>query len=373
MRRQVEDFFVIPRELSSEFWKDTLQKNSLSLLVICIMIFGMELFNMARVLFWSESGLGTRNNRIYFSLYCALWLAAALYLMLARLLRGAPRRVRWAIQYGAVEFFLLWHVCLNAYDLTRDSNAEVSIYFTAVLGISVFIQMAPPFALLSHGSAYLLFMALAGSILDSGTRLNLTITAIVALAVSLTSCRHAVTMVSQQREISQMNKRLQALARRDPLTGLLNKPAFQSCVEPYLQQVSSAESGTLLMVDLDNFKAVNDNYGHPCGDFVLKEAAMRLQAAFPDAVGLARIGGDEFAALVFGLDASSLEAAAQLLIQSVAGITWHGQEVGAGCSVGACRFWRSGISYDQLYGVADRALYEAKREGKGQLHLLQLA
>ena len=58
------DFFSVPEELRPAFWQDTLYKNRLSLLVICIMIFGMELFNMARVLLWSSSGLGTLNNRI---------------------------------------------------------------------------------------------------------------------------------------------------------------------------------------------------------------------------------------------------------------------------------------------------------------------
>ena len=82
MGKHIGEFFRIPTEIRAEFWQDTLQKNQLSLLVICLMILGMELFNMARVLFWSDSGLGTLNNRIYFSMYCALCLAAVLYLLL---------------------------------------------------------------------------------------------------------------------------------------------------------------------------------------------------------------------------------------------------------------------------------------------------
>ena len=81
-------FFRIPPEIREGFWQDALQKNRLSLLVICIMIFGMEPYNMARVLLWSSSGLGTLNNRIYFGMYLALWLAAALHLVLRHLLRG---------------------------------------------------------------------------------------------------------------------------------------------------------------------------------------------------------------------------------------------------------------------------------------------
>ena len=86
MRVRLKQIFQIPPEVLTEFWQDTLRRNHLSLLVICIMIIGMELFNMSRVLFWSESGLGTVNNRIYFTMYLLLCLSAAAYLILRRLL-----------------------------------------------------------------------------------------------------------------------------------------------------------------------------------------------------------------------------------------------------------------------------------------------
>ena len=89
MRQAVWQFLRIPPEIREEFWQNSLQKNRLSLLVICIMIFGMELYNMARVLFLSSSGLGTLNNRIYFGMYCSLLLAAALSLALLQLTRRA--------------------------------------------------------------------------------------------------------------------------------------------------------------------------------------------------------------------------------------------------------------------------------------------
>lgn len=126
------------------------------------------------------------------------------------------------------------------------------------------------------------------------------------------------------------------------------------------------------MVDLDNFKAVNDQYGHPCGDFVLKELAWRIGAAFPDALGTGRAGGDEFVILAGAEDEAALAAAAQELIDSVGRITWHGKNVGTGCSIGACRIGPSGAAYDRLYSETDRALYQAKGQGKNQLHLVQL-
>lgn len=368
MGKQLAAFFQVPQELRTTVWEDAVQKNRVSLWVICGMIFGMELYNMARVLFWSASGLGTWNNRIYFGMYCALFLSAALYLCLAHWLRRRPAKARFLLQYGAVVFFLLWHAAVNIYDLWRDPASEVSIYFTAVLGLAVFIQMPPPYAALAHLSAYILFMGFAGGRISPGTRLNLTFTAIVALALSLTSFRHAVVFAGQREEIGRMNRRLQVLAQRDPLTGLLNQQTFQQGVQPQLGQAGAERPVTLLIVDLDNFKAVNDSYGHPCGDFVLKEVALRLSTIFADAAGVGRIGGDEFAVLVVGMEEEQLEQAAHRLIHSVAGITWHGKLVGAGCSVGGCRIAEP-EEYERLYEETDRALYEAKRQGKGRFCL----
>ena len=105
MREKLKEFFAVPANIRQEFWQDTVQKNRLSLIVISIMIFGMELFNMARVLFLSNAGLGTWNNRIYFSMYCILFLSAAVYLLLQYMLRNSGEKLQWRLQIAAVAFF----------------------------------------------------------------------------------------------------------------------------------------------------------------------------------------------------------------------------------------------------------------------------
>ena len=372
MGKHIRDFLRIPPEIRPEFWQDSIRKDRLSLLVICIMIFGMEMYNMARVLLWSDSKLGTLNNRIYFGMYCALWLAAALYLLLQWGLRRAPVRAQWALQYAMALFALLWHMCINAYDLYRDPASETTIFITAVLGLAVFIQMPSGYSFFTYGAAYGLFMALAGHRLPSGDQLNLTFTSIVALAVSLTNCRHAVVTLSQRKEIGLMNQRLQALVQTDPLTGLLNKTAFQRSVELHLNQAGQGAETALMILDLDDFKSINGRHGHPCGDYVLKETALKLQALFPEAVGVGRIGGDEFAVALAGASPRQIEAAAQQVVRDITCIRWRGQDVGACCSLGVCFSSRPGAIYDALYGQADQALYQAKAEGKGRCLLREL-
>lgn len=371
MSDKLRKFFIIPREIRADFWQNSLKKNSISLFVISLMILGMEAYNIFRVLFLSRSGLGSVNNRIYFGMYCGLFLAAILSLILQHICRNSSLRLRWAIQYGSVLFFLLWHVGINIYDLFRNPEAEVLIYLTAILGLAIFIQMPSLYSIICYCLGYILFILLAGSILSSGTRLNLTYTTIVALAISLTNCHHAVDILLRNRELDLANRRLQELIQHDPLTGLLTKTAFRDSVELCLPSCSAKRQITMLIADLDKFKFINDRYGHPCGDYVLEETGRILKEVFPNALGIGRLGGDEFAA-VMDMETPELTAALDRVNLLLGQLTWDGEILGACCSAGVCRLGRSGVSYDQLYREADSALYIAKSRGKGSAHLCEI-
>lgn len=361
MVNKLRNFFRMPPEIREDFWHDALRHNAISMMAICVIVLATEVYNIARVALLSQSGLSTLNNRIYFGMYLALLLAALLYLALRLLLRGRSRQARWAMQYSMVLFTLVWHAALNAYDALHHPPTETIVYITAVLAMGVLIQMPPAFSVPAHVLAYGVFMASAWSVLNEGTRLNLTVTSIVALALSLTNYHHVVVVVSQRLEINRMNRQLQVMLQKDPLTGLLNKGAFPRQVELHLESSPAPEETALLILDLDDFKSVNDRYGHPCGDFVLKETALRLQALAGDSAG--RIGGDEFAVVLSGPDAE-LQRLGEALLREVASIRWKGQDVGARCSVGICRAGRPGVEYERLYREADKALYRAKGQGK---------
>ena len=372
MKEKLLDFLKIPSDICEAYWRETLEKNRISVLAICVIIFGAEIYNIARVLFWSPSGLGTFNNRIYFGMYCILLVLAALVLVLQHLLRKAPPRVQWGVQYGFILLTFLWHIGLNVYDLMGTPYGETTIFTTAILGLGFFIQMPGFLSLLFFGLGYSIFFLLAASLLDTGAKVNLTITFVVALAVSLTCNYHAVVSLRQRREIRQMNARLQELIQKDPLTGLLNKVAFQSCAEQMLSQSSQKGKLTLLMMDLDNFKKVNDTYGHLCGDYVLMEAALKLRSVFCNAVGIGRIGGDEFAVLLSGTSQESpIKELAGQIIQEISEIRWQNQPAGVGCSIGICRNQGCLATYEQLYQEADRALYKAKGQGKGRFYCVE--
>lgn len=358
MGQSIRAFLSVPGPLRAAYREAAVRHNRLSLLIINLMILGMELFNMLRVLLWSTSGLGTWNNRVYFAFYAALCGAAAVSLILLR----TVRRRQWAVQYVTSLLYLLWHVGLNSYDLYRDPAAEISIYMTAALGLAVFIRMPAAYSVPAYVLAYTAFLHLSSAALSAGDRVNLTITTIVALAVSLTGSHHAVIQLTQQEEILKINQQLHQLLRRDPLTGLLNQAAFAEAVRACLARDGGAV--TLLMMDLDDFKEINDRFGHPCGDYVLQQTALHLRTVFPAAAGIGRVGGDEFSVVMAGgAERADVQQASQRLARDLGRIDWRGRTVGIGCSIGVCR--GAGGSYEQLYQQADAALYAAKRKGKG--------
>lgn len=100
--KKVRDFLKVPADICAEFWLEALHKNNISLFVISIIVLIAEPYNMARVLFWSNSGLETLNNRIYFGMYSILFAIAVLWHLFRTFLRRASKQMQWWIQYSII-------------------------------------------------------------------------------------------------------------------------------------------------------------------------------------------------------------------------------------------------------------------------------
>lgn len=366
----------IPGYIRQEFLQETVRKNNFSVWIICAIIFAAELFNIARVVLWSKSGLGTRNNQIYFFMYCILILLAALWLVLRHPLQRVSVRSQWTVQYVMTSLILLWHLGLNTYDLYREPAAGTTVLTTALMGLALLIQFPPRYSVALFAVGYLLFRVTMAPLLDTGDQLNLTITFVVALAVALANAHHTSVMLQQQKQVVEVNAKLQELVQRDPLTGLLNKTTVECWADQVLhglEQTGKNGGLTLFLVDLDEFKCVNDRYGHPCGDHVLVETAEAMRRVYLDAAGLGRIGGDEFAVLYDRpmTEEQSMDLGKEL-VERLGNIQWKDQPLGVRCSVGVCICTRPRYSYQQLYTETDRMLYRAKETGRGRCCVRQL-
>jgi diguanylate cyclase (GGDEF)-like protein len=158
------------------------------------------------------------------------------------------------------------------------------------------------------------------------------------------------------------------LSRFDSLTGLLNRAAMAATLDQALNNAVSRRRGcALMLLDLDRFKQVNDTFGHPVGDKLLKQVAQRFRDAVGDAGEVGRLGGDEFQAVLPGTEEEGvLERLAEAIIAAVsAPYDIEGNRVGVGASIGIA-LARPGRAYaSALVKEADLALYAAKAAGRG--------
>lgn len=155
-------------------------------------------------------------------------------------------------------------------------------------------------------------------------------------------------------------------ARKNPLTGLLNKQATKDAAEVFLQ-TSSGEKHAVMVIDIDNFKKVNDNFGHLFGDTVLLSIAEKITGAFRNVDIIGRVGGDEFFVLMKHVDRQNVEEKVKVLCRDLRQ-QYHGdeQDVIISCSVGIAFFEQDGSTYEELFEQADCAMYQAKFSGKNQ-------
>jgi diguanylate cyclase (GGDEF)-like protein/PAS domain S-box-containing protein len=166
---------------------------------------------------------------------------------------------------------------------------------------------------------------------------------------------------------------LRRMAECDALTGLANRALFQNS---FLDRPTAAPElaplGALLLFDVDGFKQVNDRDGHAAGDACLREIARRLAAGFPDALMVARIGGDEFAVLArAGLPCEAIQAEAERALALLAQpVIWRDLYLKVGASAGIAAPSNPWVyNAEGLFIAADRALYTAKRVGRGTVRL----
>lgn len=172
--------------------------------------------------------------------------------------------------------------------------------------------------------------------------------------------RVSVTLVAADRE-----RRLVERASRDGLTGLANRAGLYEALEIRLAGVGD-EGFTLLFVDLDRFKDVNDAMGHQAGDQLLRAVAQRLQVCAPTGAVVARPGGDEFVLVVPGPQTVG-EALARTLCQQLAGpVPVQGRSVVVGASIGMAHHPDHGRTASDLMRRADMAMYAAKADGGGR-------
>lgn len=210
-------------------------------------------------------------------------------------------------------------------------------------------------------------------------------TGIVALGLALGLCalaltwvlvrhflgRYTRTIADEKLRLEAANEKLKELSLTDPLTGLYNRRFFDDHFRiEFRQSRRTGRPLSVLLVDLDNFKAINDGYGHDAGDQVLLAVAEVLREQVRRGGDLlARYGGEEFVAILPETDPKAASEIAHRILETIRAraIVWQGEVIRVTASLGIATGTGDYPSEISLFRAADAALYAAKRNGKNRV------
>jgi diguanylate cyclase (GGDEF)-like protein len=205
---------------------------------------------------------------------------------------------------------------------------------------------------------------------EQGRWLHCTAAPLLDSELKLTGAIETMQDISDQRRAQSA---LEQLASRDGLTGIANRRCFDETLSlEWKHRSSDSQCMSLLILDIDHFKAYNDTYGHPAGDRCLQQIASALeQLLYRPNDNVSRYGGEEFAVILPGSDAEGATAVATRILARVAelAITHSGEKGGrVTLSIGiSTSQTRSDMSLESLISSADRALYKAKENGRNRV------
>jgi diguanylate cyclase (GGDEF)-like protein len=281
---------------------------------------------------------------------------------------GRQEARRWEIGYALVSIGFAATVAVTAAAPFAARNLPLQIVATGLLfgfcsGIVARASVRPRFAVAAVTTASLPVVAAA---VNHGGSAHwvLSATLIIFLGASTESIRHVHRAASRQ---IAMRLDMATLARNDPLTGLVNRLGLREAFRDMIGSHRHLPMTAVHCFDLDRFKPVNDRYGHPAGDALLRLLADRIRDILRDGDIAARIGGDEFVVLQAAIQhADEADMFARRLSRAITATYDIGADrVQIGVSLGYATCPPGGRDLDELLVAADAALYRMKRGGGG--------
>jgi diguanylate cyclase (GGDEF)-like protein len=285
----------------------------------------------------------------------------------------SPPPALWALGAGIAGYALIdWvqfahTVTLGPTSVSGTMIRSLSVVATALIAYAAWLprrRERPPNDALPGLVLPGIFTLACLGLLVYATRYHVPVAAVVftSLGVAITVARTGLTFRAV-RSVAEHKRE----ARTDELTGLANRRAFNEALADAFEGRERDDRLALLIIDLDNFKAVNDTLGHHHGDELLSHVARRLNQALRSEDLLARIGGDEFAVVLDGAGAErASQVAERLRIRLRKPFVIAGRDVDIAASIGISVFPDDGDNAVEMLQHADLAMYDAKLTGRGQ-------
>ncbi len=249
-------------------------------------------------------------------------------------------------------------------------NISVFIYACVLAGFVFYLR--PSASIIAFYSVFLfMFFALpltqSDPVLLASARMNVFATVSLGLFVSVVGWINLLAKTRRTAIIEAQTLELQELSRRDRLSGLLNRGAMEDALrDAYAAQKEGAKPIPIFILDLDEFKLVNDGYGHPAGDGLIRVIARVLTENVPKTALISRWGGDEFLVACPGFALQDIKKLAERIRDIIATTAFAIDEhaIRTSVSIGVSVI---DATFDRGYRDADKALYLAKRSGKNRV------
>ncbi|RON40175.1 GGDEF domain-containing protein [Pseudomonas frederiksbergensis] len=320
-------------------------------------------------------------------LFIGIWFANGLLVIAHFLfLLGVARFTQTRLSRGWALMFIAWLAMLLVPDGPTWSKVMllVNSLLVALSTLRASFLLRPHGKSLSVGAVQLRYVLLAHGVfyvakaltaVIPGTLIDLAALRGAIIQISLVEGVMAIMLIALSMtgtERYRREKQIAHLAARDPLTALFNRRALEMQAPRLLEDVSLTRPGALLLIDIDNFKLVNDLYGHTAGDRLLVALSEMIRSVLPDDALVARLGGDEFVALLSNASNErviSLGNALREQFQQTASQTFATPEP-VTLSIGADLFDQPPASLAALIEQGDAALYASKRGGRNSIRLV---
>ncbi|HLP97260.1 MAG TPA: GGDEF domain-containing protein [Sideroxyarcus sp.] len=300
------------------------------------------------------------NNNIFYFIYC---------IALALALHGHKERflaIAWLAEIGSMLIYL------SALILVPDDPMRILWYY---------INLPAVYILLGRPAGVGITLVSFGCIFEANSHISSPYNANELTTVILTFTYASVFFYAYSSRayrfylgMTEANRKLRELAATDPLTGLMNARAYYAACGRHISGANrTAQPYSVMFIDLDHFKRINDTYGHEAGDIVLRETADCLKRNIRHSDLLGRIGGEEFSVFLPNTDLQGAMALAEKVRNEVAMLhpRLDGTRLTITASIGVARNLPQHHTIEDIQREADQAMYRAKQQGRNRVTSLQ--
>jgi diguanylate cyclase (GGDEF)-like protein len=352
-------YIRVPDEIKSDYKRELLEDNFFRLSIVSVFMFIIEII----LYFLQEYLFRTGFIMLVFLLCCLVLIPLIFYVR----------------KHAATVSHVFAHFIMLAYAITALlfgaslalfvlREADVThVYLMIALGVALFFYIRPlPLGVLLF-TVYVAFaLALPYFGASDNTLITMRINAFIfnlfAWALGQVSLRSRTLVFVSRRQLHEQNRKLEDLAQRDTMTGLLNHAVSFARLEDEIKRAKAMGYPlSLIIADIDDFKQVNDNHGHLAGDLVIMNIADAIRGAVKDSGIVGRYGGEEFIVILPRID---IDAARTLSANIQGAIAQACTEIPVTLSGGISQY--TGETLNEFIRLTDEKLYKAKRRGKNK-------